>query len=60
MKSNMTNCPNCGAVITGDKCEYCGTLFKQPDVGIVLEGRQIWQTIKDEKDKMPKYKITFL
>lgn len=24
---NMTNCPNCGAVITGDKCEYCGTVF---------------------------------
>lgn len=23
----MTNCPNCGAVITGDKCEYCGTYF---------------------------------
>lgn len=23
----MTNCPNCGAVITGPKCEYCGTVF---------------------------------
>lgn len=22
-----TNCPNCGAVRTGDKCEYCGTVF---------------------------------
>lgn len=22
-----TNCPNCGAVITGIKCEYCGTNF---------------------------------
>lgn len=22
------NCPNCGAPITGDKCEYCGTLFR--------------------------------
>ena len=21
------NCPNCGAPITGDKCEYCGTHF---------------------------------
>ena len=21
------NCPNCGAPITGEKCEYCGTLF---------------------------------
>lgn len=23
------NCPNCGAPITGDKCEYCGTEFSQ-------------------------------
>ena len=23
----MTNCPNCGAPITGDVCEYCGTVF---------------------------------
>ena len=22
-----TNCPNCGAVITGPTCEYCGTVF---------------------------------
>lgn len=23
----MHNCPNCGAPITGPKCEYCGTVF---------------------------------
>lgn len=23
-----TNCPNCGAPITGSKCEYCGTVFE--------------------------------
>lgn len=23
------NCPNCGAVITGDKCEFCGTVFQK-------------------------------
>ena len=23
----MTNCPNCGAVITGPQCEYCNTRF---------------------------------
>lgn len=22
-----SNCPNCGAPITGNKCEYCGTVF---------------------------------
>lgn len=24
---NFTNCPNCGAVITSNHCEYCGTVF---------------------------------
>lgn len=23
------NCPNCGAPITGDRCEYCGTLHRE-------------------------------
>jgi len=23
----IRNCPNCGAPIDGDKCEYCGTVF---------------------------------
>jgi hypothetical protein len=25
--SYQLNCPNCGAPITGDRCEYCGTQF---------------------------------
>lgn len=32
--SKLTNCPNCGAYITNNKCEYCGTSFKldyEPD-----------------------------
>lgn len=24
-----TNCPNCGAVVTGPTCEYCGTRFRR-------------------------------
>lgn len=27
--NKSTNCPNCGAVITSSKCEYCGTDFEQ-------------------------------
>lgn len=30
---SMTNCPNCGAPITGSVCEYCGT---RNDTGIML------------------------
>ena len=26
-KKKRLNCPNCGAPITGIKCEYCGTQF---------------------------------
>lgn len=27
ISNNVLNCPNCGAPITGTKCEYCGTIF---------------------------------
>lgn len=41
----MTNCVNCGAILHGDKCEYCGTEYndlkkecdKQNDVCIELQ-----------------------
>lgn len=35
-EDRLYNCPNCGAPITGDKCEYCGTMFRDrsEDVGI--------------------------
>ena len=23
------NCPNCGAPVSGDVCEYCGTIFAE-------------------------------
>ena len=26
-RDNIFNCPNCGMPITGEKCEYCGTVF---------------------------------
>ena len=25
----ITNCPNCGAPVSGGVCEYCGTKFKE-------------------------------
>ena len=33
---HLYNCPNCGAPITGDHCEYCGTVFKQEEPGTAL------------------------
>lgn len=26
-KNGKINCPNCGAIITSEKCPYCGTVF---------------------------------
>lgn len=26
-RMNMNTCPNCGAQVVGNKCEYCGTIF---------------------------------
>ena len=26
-RPRLLNCPNCGAPVTGQKCEYCGTRF---------------------------------
>ena len=28
----MTNCVNCGAVLTGKKCEYCGTEYREENL----------------------------
>lgn len=27
-KPKLTNCKNCGAPLTGTKCEYCGTDYR--------------------------------
>ena len=38
----MTNCINCGAVLTSNKCEYCGTIYKTDDKNNVnLQGNAI-------------------
>ena len=29
------NCPNCGAPIVGDSCEYCGTVFEKRETRIM-------------------------
>ena len=34
--ADMTNCPNCGAPITGPSCEYCGTRFVNADSKLEL------------------------
>ena len=38
------NCPNCGAVITSEKCAYCGTLFY--DFSVIDVDRSCYLKIK--------------
>lgn len=40
----MTNCPNCGAPIISNKCEYCGTVHKRVT--------SCHETLKCEVDKL--------
>ena len=47
----MYNCPNCGAPRTGDKCEYCGTVFRRQEPTSVLfaDGTPIMSAYEDGK-----------
>lgn len=37
----MTNCPNCGAPITGYRCEYCDTVFNISKGILLLEENEL-------------------
>lgn len=42
MRTLLTNCPNCGGVLTGNKCEYCGTHVRYAnEVDIDFKGKPI-------------------
>jgi len=40
----MTNCPNCGAPLTGHKCEYCGAIIF--DFAAIEIGKPVWINFK--------------
>lgn len=59
----MTNCPNCGAPITGSVCEYCGTRhetgitirFDPPPQMLydtLLLSRRVQQCSKEELERL--------
>ena len=47
MKDRVMNCPNCGAPVTGGRCEYCGTLFL--DFGALSTEKPTYIRIRTEK-----------
>ena len=40
----MANCPNCGAPLTGHKCEYCGAVIF--DFAALEIGKPVWINFK--------------
>lgn len=44
----MTNCPNCGAPITGYRCEYCDTAFPEHKT----EEDELSRTVSDYCDNL--------
>lgn len=50
MKDRVMNCPNCGAPVTGGRCEYCGTLFL--DFGVLSTEKLTYIRIRTEKGFM--------
>lgn len=48
----MTNCPNCGAVITGSKCEYCGTVF---DESVYVQTKPLNMTAEEFVEELNRW-----
>ena len=46
--SNQTNCINCGAPLTGNKCEYCGTSYIRTKNGLtaVFGNEKVFGTLE--------------
>ena len=57
----MTNCPNCGAIITGPKCEYCGTIFARQNTKSTYtesvgcgKNKKLRDTLLAKRDKLER------
>ena len=40
-KKPLTNCPNCGAELTGNECTYCHTTFENNSTNLVLNNKKL-------------------
>ena len=51
------NCPNCGAVVNGNRCEYCGSTLSQENITINITNHYYGcQTPDDAPVPAPKSK----
>ena len=43
---NAISCPNCGAPVHGDECEYCGSVFKRKPAKIIAPDTTGHRTVR--------------
>lgn len=51
----MANCINCGAILHGDKCEYCGTEYKNNGISAKFNNDDYAGTIKIGNEEINAY-----
>lgn len=51
----MTNCINCGAILHGNKCEYCGTEYKNNGIFANFNNDDYTGTIKIGNEEINMY-----
>lgn len=51
----MTNCVNCGAILHGDKCEYCGTEYNNNGICACFDKDDYMGTIKIGNEEINVY-----
>lgn len=51
----MKNCVNCGAILHGNKCEYCGTEYKDEKIRVDFGKNDYMGTMKINGEEIPVY-----
>ena len=51
----MTNCINCGAILHGNKCEYCGTEYNDRGIHAEFGKNDFMGTMNIGADEMSVY-----
>lgn len=51
----MTNCINCGAILSGSKCEYCGTEYNNSGISAGFEKDDYFGIMKIGDEEIQVY-----
>lgn len=51
----MTNCINCGAILHGNVCEYCGTEYNNVAISANFQSDGYFGTLRTNNEEIPVY-----